>query len=120
MDGVAVRPINADELTAPLVHCVISGGENGWFHCDVRTTAKTSADAELLARKFLEQVFPGKRKVTRTEPEASESRDFEFDCRVVAGYCRFAFRLEDGPTEAALRSGGTEIIFHQPSVETTP
>lgn len=99
MSDLSNRLIDADKLTEPLVFCVISGGDNGWFNCDVRTTARSVEGARQTAASFLEQVFPGKRKIVRAVPEASEERDFEYACRIVKGYCRFAFRLEAGPTE---------------------
>jgi hypothetical protein len=91
--------IDADTLTEPLVFCVITGSSGGWFICDVRTSARTLEEAHKIAEEFIKGIFPGRHKLIREEANANEQRDFEHDCRVVYGHSRFAFRLEDGPTE---------------------
>ena len=89
----------------PLVFCVISGGDGGWFHVTVKSTAKTVTEAASIAQTFLDGLFPGKRRLIREAPTAYQARDFEQGCRVVSGFCRFAFRVdEDGPAEMAERS----------------
>jgi hypothetical protein len=103
-------PIDADKLTEPLVFCMISGGQDGWFHARVTTTAKTINEATAIGQRFLDGIFPGKRRLVREEPGARESRDYPTRIRVVAGFCRFSFHIdEDGPTEVAFRSDETEI-----------
>ena len=108
MDRTA--PIDADTITEPLVFCTLSGGYLGWFHCDVRTTAKSLEEARKAAEEFLKGVFPGRHKLIREHPNANEQRNFEYACREVRGFARFSFRLEEGPTEEVARS--EEIQFH--------
>ncbi len=90
---------NADTIAEPLVFCTITGGDSGWFHVVVNTTAKTKEEAKGAAALMLNDVFAGKRKIVRNEPEAIESRDFERDCRIVSGFCRFSFCLTEGQVE---------------------
>lgn len=92
------RPMDADALTEPLVFCVVTGGEGGWFHCEVRVVAPTAAAAVIAAQSFLDKQFVGMKKAVRTVPWSEESRDFERGIRVVRGGCRYSFRLEEGET----------------------
>lgn len=94
--------IDADELEGPLVWCVISGGEDGWNHCHLTTSARSAEEAKAAAAAYVEQLFPGKRKLVRTEPYGEETRDFEKGCRVVKGGARFSFH--------ATESGETDIL----------
>lgn len=93
---------NADKIEEPLIFCTITGGDNGWFHVTINTSAKTTGEATAIAQKFVDNIFPGKIKAIRDEPEATEERDFERDSRIVSGRARFSFRLEDGQTAKIL------------------
>jgi hypothetical protein len=94
---------NADKINFPLVWCSISGGDSGWFHVEVHTTARTLEESKNIAEEFIKGIFPGRHKLIRENANANEERDFERDIRVVHGFCRFAFRMEDGPTEEIQR-----------------
>jgi len=103
--------IDADKLTGPLVWCVISGGEDGWNHCDVTTSGRTSDEAKAAAQTVVDQIFPGKRKLVRTAAYGEESVDFEKKCRVVRGGARFHFHTTEAGEIDALPEGMNYVSY---------
>lgn len=105
-------PIDADKLTEPQAWVRITQpGTDGWYHCEVQTTARTADEAKAHAALFLEQIFHGRQKLVRAEPYGEENRDFEHNVRVVKGGCRFHFHATKvGPTEVPEKVEGVQYL----------
>lgn len=102
---------DADKIGASIIDVTMTSNGNGWWDCRVRVAAGDKDQARDAAQMFLDHAFPDKHKIVRAAPEGNEHRDFQRNCRVVQGYCRFMLSGEDGPTEYPDKIEGNHVRF---------
>jgi hypothetical protein len=83
------------------VFCIISGGDDGWYHVEVKADGDTLESAKAQADTMMRRIASGCTKVVREDVRGESQHDFEKATIDHCAWARFSFRDEEGTTEHA-------------------